>query len=46
MPFSLQVLSLGCKKFPGQSGHCAGEQQQRDEVRDAHQAVESVGDAP
>ena len=26
--------------------HCAGEQEQGDEVRDAHQAVEGVGDAP
>ena len=38
--------ALGGKELLGQLDHGAGEQQQCDEVGDAHQAVEGVGDAP
>lgn len=34
------------QKFLDQFDHRAGKQQQRDEVRDAHQAVEGIGDVP
>ena len=41
-----KALPFRSKEFPGQFDHSAGEQQQCDEVRDAHQAVEGIGDAP
>ena len=40
------VSGFGLKKFLDQFDHRAGKQQQRDEVRDAHQAVEGIGDVP